>query len=163
MPFMRDVIHREKHLEENKGETKMKTLNTILMTAVVLSGAAALSAQTKATANVPFEFTVQNTTLPAGEYTISKNSTGRDLMLIQNVEAHKAVMVIAPSAETAQRRTESPNVVVFRQIGDRYFLEDVKTSGVCGHVAPSKLERELVAETGSHPIAAVIVAAVNVR
>jgi hypothetical protein len=30
-------------------------------------------------------------------------------------------------------------------------------------VAPSKLERELVAETGSHPIAAVIVAAVNVR
>ena len=143
----------------------MKTLNTIMLTAgaVVLWGASGLSAQTRATANVPFEFTVQNTTLPAGEYTISKTSTGRDLMLIQNVEAHKAVMVIAPSAEAAQRRTESPNVVVFRQIGDRYFLEDVKTSGVCGHVAPSKLERELVAETGGHPLAAVIIPALNVR
>jgi hypothetical protein len=70
------VIHREKHLEENKGETKMKTLKTIILSvgAVALLGASGLSAQTKATADIPFEFTAQNTTLPAGEYTMSAAS-----------------------------------------------------------------------------------------
>jgi hypothetical protein len=160
LPSIRDVIHREKHLEENRGDTKMKTLKTIMLGvgAVALSGASGLYAQTKATADIPFEFSVQNTTLPAGEYTMS---TTRDVMLIRNVETNKAILVLAP--EGADKGAQDKNVVRFHRIGDRYFLAEVKTDGVRSQLAPSKLERELTAEGSGQTMAAVIVPALSVR
>jgi len=162
---LRDVIHREKHSEENRGDTKMKTLKTMILSvgAVALWGASGLYAQTKATANIPFEFTVQNTTLPAGEYTMSSSSTTHNAMLIRNDETRKAILVLASSSESGYRRAQDKNVVVFHKIGDRYFLADVKTDAVCGHVGQSKLERELASEGGGQPMAAVIVPALSVR
>jgi hypothetical protein len=157
-----DVIHRQKQVEENKGETKMKTLKTMILGvgAVALLGASGLWAQTKAAANIPFEFTAQNTTLPAGEYTLSAASASHDLMLIRNAETGKGIMVLA--AGSAYKGANEKSVVVFHRIGDRYFLAEVKTDAVCGHLAPSKLERELTSE-GSGPLAAVIVPALSVR
>jgi hypothetical protein len=162
---MRDVIHREKHLEENRGDKKMTTLKTIIMSvgAVALSGASGLYAQTKATASIPFEFTVQNTTLPAGDYTMSRASTNGGVMSIRNVETKKEILVLASSGDTGYRRAEDKNVVVFHQKGDRYFLSAVKTSAVCGSVAPSKLERELASNGTGQPMAAVIIPALSVR
>ena len=143
----------------------MTTLKTIMLSvgAVALLGASGLYAQTKATAEIPFEFTVQNTTLPAGEYTMSATSASHDLMLIRNVEARKAIVVLAPSNETEYKGANDKNVVLFHRIGDRYFLAEVKTEGVRGHVAPSKLERELASEGTGQPMAAVIVPALSVR
>src|ERR1035438_7978334 len=48
--------------------------------AVAVLGASGLYAQTKTTATIPFEFTVQNTTLPAGEYTLSAPSKFHDVI-----------------------------------------------------------------------------------
>ena len=143
----------------------MKTLKTMILSvgAVALLGASGLYAQTKATADIPFEFTVQNTTLPAGSYTMSEASPTRDLMSIRNVETRKAVLVLAPSSKSGYRGAQDKNVVVFHKIGDRYFLAEVKTDAVCGSVGPSKLERELASEGGGQPLAAVIVPALSVR
>jgi hypothetical protein len=140
----------------------MKTLKTMILSvgAVALLGASGLHAQTVATANIPFEFTAQNTTLPAGEYTMSKTSTSHDVMLIRNVETRKAILLLAPDG--AYKGAQDKGVVVFHRIGDRYFLAEVKTDGVRGRVAPSKLERELASE-GSGQLAAVIVPALSVR
>jgi len=140
----------------------MKTLKTIMLSvgAVALLGASGLSAQTKATATIPFEFTVQNTTLPAGDYTLSATSASHEVMTIRNAETRKAVMVLAPSADSGYR---DKNVVVFHKIADRYFLAEVKTDAVSGHVSPSKLERELTSEGGGQPLAAVIVPALSAR
>jgi hypothetical protein len=159
-----DVIH-QKQLEENRGETKMKTLKTIILSvgAVALLGASGLYAQTKATAQIPFEFTAQNTTLPAGEYTMSAASASHDLMVIRNVETRKAIFVLAPSASSEYKGAPDKNVVLFHRIGDRYFLAEVKTDAVRGHVSPSKLERELASEGSGQPLAAVIVPALSVR
>src|ERR1022692_3546083 len=162
----------------------MKTLKTIILSAgaVALLGASGLYAQTKATADIPFEFTAQNTTLPAGEYTMSSASTTHGVMLIRNgeytmssaatthgvmlirnVETRKAILVLASSSASGYRGTGDKNVVVFHKLGDRYFLADVKTDAVCGHVGPSKLERELASEGKGQPMAAVIVPALSVR
>ena len=143
----------------------MKTLKTIMLSvgAVALLGASGLSAQTKATATIPFEFTVQNTTLPAGEYNISNRSETHSWMLIQNVETRKAILVLAPDSESGYRSPKDKNVVVFRKAGDRYFLADVKTDAVCGHVVPGKLERELASNGSGQTVAAVIVPALIVR
>jgi hypothetical protein len=143
----------------------MKTLKTIILSfgAVALLGASGLSAQTKATATIPFEFTVQNTTLPAGDYTMSATSASHELMTIRNVETRKTIMVLAPGAGSEYKGAPDKNVVLFHRIGDRYFLAEVKTDAVRGHVSPSKLERELASEGSGQPLAAVIVPALSAR
>ena len=142
----------------------MKTLKSMILSvgAVALWGASGLYAQTKATANIPFEFTVQKTTLPAGEYTMSAASGSHEVMLIRNVETGKSILTLAATAESGYRRTQDKNVIVFHHIGDRYFLAEVRTDAVCGSVSPSKLERELASD-GSSGVAAVIVPALSVR
>jgi len=143
----------------------MKTLKTMILSvgAIALLGASGLFAQTKAVADIPFAFTVENTTLPAGEYTMSAASTSRDLMSIRNVEARKEILLLASSSASGYRRPLEKNVVVFHKIGDRYFLAEVNTDAICGKVTPSKLERELASEGSGQPMAAVIVPALNVR
>ena len=147
----------------------MKTLKTIILSvaAVALWGTSGLKAQT-ATVDIPFAFSAQNTTLPAGEYTISTVSSSstisssRDLMLIRNVKTRKGVLVLAPSNQSEYKGAEDKNVVLFHRIGDRYFLAEVKTEALRGHVGPSKLERELSSEVGQS-VAALVVPAQSVR
>ena len=147
----------------------MKTLKPIILSvaAVALWGTSCLKAQT-ATVDIPFAFSAQNTTLPAGEYTISTVSSSstisssRDLMLIRNVKTRKGVLVLAPSNESEYKGAEDKNVVLFHRIGDRYFLAEVKTEALRGHVGPSKLERELSSEVGQS-VAALVVPAQSVR
>ena len=138
----------------------MTTLKNIMLSvgAVALLGASGLSAQTKATASIPFDFTVQNTTLPAGSYTMSATA---EVMTIRNADTGKAIALLAAGSESGYRTAQDKNVVVFHKVADRYFLADVKTDAVCGHVSPSKLERELTSE-GGQP-AAVILPALSVR
>jgi hypothetical protein len=142
----------------------MKTLKTMILSvgAVALLGASGLYAQARATADIPFDFTVQNTTLPAGQYTVSAASASHDLMSIENAETHKKILVLAPSSDSGYRTTQSKNTVLFHKVGDRYFLSAVKTDAVSGRVAPSNMEREL-ASAGNQPVAAVIVAALTTR
>jgi hypothetical protein len=143
----------------------MKTLKTMILSlgAVVLLGASGLHAQTEATATIPFEFSVQNTTLPAGDYTMSAASKSHDVMSIENVETRKTILVLAPSNVSEYKGAKDKNVVLFHRIGDRYFLAEVKTDAVRGHVGPSKLERELASEGKGQPMAAVIIPALSVR
>jgi hypothetical protein len=143
----------------------MKTLKTIILSAgaVALLGASGLHAQTEATATIPFEFSVQNTTLPAGDYTMSAASKSHDVMSIENVETRKTILVLAPSNVSEYKGAKDKNVVLFHRIGDRYFLAEVKTDAVRGHVGPSKLERELASEGKGQPMAAVIIPALSVR
>lgn len=140
----------------------MKTLRSIMLSIGVaaLLGASGLHAQTQA--NIPFAFSAQNTTLPAGQYTMAKITGARTLLVVRNVETKQALMVLAPSGTTEIKGSADKNVVLFHRIGDRYFLAEVKSAGLAAHVIPSKLERELTAE-GSGPVAAVIIPALGVR
>jgi hypothetical protein len=84
-------------------------------------------------------------------------------MVIRNVETNEAIAVFAPSNVSEYKVTDDRNVVLFHRVGDRYFLAEVKTAVLCGHVAPSKVERELASEGSGPPMAAVIVPALSFR
>jgi len=142
----------------------MKTLKTLIMSvgAVALLGATGLSAQTEGSVQIPFGFTVQNTTLPAGPYAMKRVSPTSAAMAIRNVETGEAIYVMA-HRNVSELKDDKDNVVLFHRIGDHYFLAEVKTEGVCGHVGVSKLERELASEGSGQPMAAVIVPALSVR
>ncbi len=68
-------------------------------------------------AKIPFDFTVGNTTLPAGEYTIK--SPSQLVVWIRNTNnASSAAVVSTPS----HRDSGSVSELVFLRVGDRYFL-----------------------------------------
>jgi hypothetical protein len=139
----------------------MKTLKTFVlaMSAVAMLGTTGLYAQIGVVANVPFNFTVENTRMPAGDYLLVPTSSTSGVIQLMNRETGKGVLVNAPSSLSAYTsKGEQTGMIIFHRYGDRYFFSEVWTpNGVGGHARPSKLEREIQAGTGKQ------VALVSVR
>ena len=115
-----------------------------LLAAVVLLAVGSVYAQmgnSYVKAKIPFDFTVGNTTLPAGEYRISAmNSLGTLSVVGQGsamslIGSH-AVLANDPSATTK---------LVFHQYGDRYFLYRIWVEGEerGRELGQTRLEQEL--------------------
>ena len=113
------------------------------VTMTVLAAAALalpLAAQIPTTyrADIPFEFTVGNKTMPAGQYNIQTSTAA--LVLLQGSEAQCFFNSIPKNGYflTPQNPT-----IVFNRHGDRYFLSVIKTVSSTREAPASKEEREL--------------------
>src|SRR4051812_1738637 len=78
---------RNKYVEEQMKKQLTKALMMIGLVSLLTLVAAARSAQAQSrisyTANIPFEFTVGNTTLPAGLYTVTQIKTADGALILQ--------------------------------------------------------------------------------
>jgi hypothetical protein len=72
-------------------------------------------------ANVPFDFTINNTTVPAGTYTIS--STSSDVLRIYSDQKHVHLLT---TALMDQSNAGKANVLVFHKYGNQYFLSEIR-------------------------------------
>ena len=75
-------------------------------------------------ADIPFGFTINDTTLPAGEYSIRRVSPENPgVMVISSKEGHKNVLFVVNSAQakTEPHKTE----LIFDRVGDQYFLSEI--------------------------------------
>ena len=111
-------------------------------------------------ATVPFNFTVGNQILPAGNYVLSSPSGSPILIHINNLE--KKVHLMALGRPDQDPRNHS-NVLVFHQYGGEYFLSDIRTenSSLNVHFPTSKAERRALTrreEAGLFPNDPVLVA-----
>ena len=119
---------------------------------IVMVGAAhGQSLGTKMRINIPFDFTVGNNKLPAGEYAIGRAqpSSGDTVLLITNV---KEVANLLPLTNAAQRvEPKDADTLVFHRYGDQYFLFQVWPAGATvGRVIPtSRSEREVARNVGN--------------
>jgi hypothetical protein len=106
-----------------------------LLAALACSG---LEAQTRLEANIPFEFKMGKTTLPAGDYLFDYSS--HLLVVHQENGQHTAVMTLTSPVS----RTKAPEtgVVEFNRYGDAYFLAKVFTAGSRDGEALPKTARE---------------------
>jgi hypothetical protein len=80
------------------------------------------SAQNQVKVNVPFSFTVGNSTMPAGSYTIKSDYDSRNLVYLTNWGAN------TKSAALGIREQGTPNEtgkLVFHRVGDQYFLSEI--------------------------------------
>ena len=79
-------------------------------------------------ANVPFDFIVNGSSLPAGEYTIQSFGAidGKTLRL-GNVGNHQGALVNTVGMETAKASRQTK--LIFHRYGDRYFLAQVWVEG----------------------------------
>ena len=127
-----------------KGLAKISLLAVILMIAASAS-VKAQSLQYKLTANIPFDFTINNDKLPAGKYSISRaqQSNGDQLLQIESADGHKSVIRLTIPVMT--RNPMSRGTVVFHRYGDEYFMVEVwPAGGSTGRAFPkSRTEREV--------------------
>ncbi|HJQ23797.1 MAG TPA: hypothetical protein VKA60_07755 [Blastocatellia bacterium] len=79
-------------------------------------------------ADIPFEFTVRNLTLPAGSYTIKPlNSAPGPMMVITTAEGK--AMTVFPTMDAQLHQPPRDAELVFHRVGDQYFLYEVFEQG----------------------------------
>jgi hypothetical protein len=97
---------------------------TISLVIAVLSLAGAASAQNegqKLTANIPFEFVVDKTTMPAGQYVFLR--TGDHTMLLRDAQGHGLYTMVTSTVETD--RSPASSNVRFANVGGSHVLVQV--------------------------------------
>lgn len=119
---------------------------TMLMLTVAL---AALTVQAQSAnqmkANIPFQFTIGNQTLPAGDYIVRyvNQDSGKTALLFKSADGRTSRIVNMMSTQKTDVQTKAS--LVFNQYGESYFLSEVWTGGdQYGLALPkSRTERDL--------------------
>jgi len=97
-------------------------------------------------ATVPFNFIVNGSSLPAGNYTLSSDSTTPSILQISDREKgiHAMAMTLGSSSEQPKA-----NVLVFHRYGNQYFLAEIRSeaSSMYVRLTPTKQEKRISAET----------------
>lgn len=113
----------------------------IALVGMLLFTGAAFAQNHKVRADVPFDFMVKGTAMPAGEYTISRTSDFAYAIQIQGESAIETVLPVP--VDTA--RPGDISKLVFRKYGDRYFLAQIwhAYSNAGEELPVTRLEKEL--------------------
>ena len=78
-------------------------------------------------ANVPFNFIVDKTDVPAGQYLIQGVGTTGTAMAIESSDRSLVKLVLPIACESSQAQEKSK--LVFHRYGDQYFLAQIWTEG----------------------------------
>ena len=97
-------------------------------------------------ADIPFQFQVGNTTLPAGEYSVAASSTGETLRISSRTSNNSVFRLSSP---VVQNGPISKGKLVFRKYGDEYFLAEVWSVGLPNGRRLAKSGRERALEHDS--------------
>jgi hypothetical protein len=143
-------------------------LSLLLMLAAISVNAQHLS-ENKIAVNIPFDFAVGETKLPAGEYTLRRiiSTSSADQLLIQNAEA-RVDMRTGITRPNRASEVQAESRLIFNRYGGEYFLSQVWMAGSDtgrdlfqsrnernlakeSKLARSKSEHQKVAVTASKP------------
>lgn len=135
-----------------------------VLSLLVVGNAKAQLPGTRIRASIPFDFTVNGRTLPAGEYEISRVMDEPIALLVRSVN-DKHDEVVLETEPVIGRSIPKRDELIFNRYGDTYFLAEIFTAGEqTGEEAyPSKSERALRREMARNQTApeTVTVAALN--
>ena len=105
----------------------MKRIATAALVAaatLLMAGSAYAQLDHVVQANIPFSFSVNNSQLPPGTYTLwTASSTPRAINLANR---DKGVHILALSM-TVQDAPQKSSVLVFHKYGEHYFLSDIRS------------------------------------
>lgn len=102
-----------------------------LSIAMLAPSAGAFAQQLKA--NIPFDFTVGNTTMPAGEYTIS--SPLRNFVALRSAD-RTLMATVGGNQSYDEAKSNSGGELIFARYGNQYFLDRV----LCHNVGALNLD-----------------------
>jgi len=102
--------------------TFTKAAMIVVLTVVGLSTAKAQnSGTTHLIANIPFEFSVGNKTLPAGEYTVRCLNPSSDLKVLQ-LRSRDGLVVAMVLTNSVIGKSQETARLIFNRYGDDYFF-----------------------------------------
>jgi len=103
--------------------------------------------------NIPFDFSVANRTLPAGEYTVTERNSVGQTTIVRNDAGSAAACAIGRSLP-AKTEANKP-MLVFRRYGNQYFLAQVVHAGwVDGQeLVQTRTERKAMKEQSNRHLA----------
>ena len=120
------------------------------LSSLVLLAGVALYAQSSGImiANIPFNFSVGKTALPAGEYFVKPISQA--VLLIQSEKSPARVIVMTMPVQA--KKSPAVGKLVFNRYGDQYFLSKVwhPDNRTGRELSSSRLERELAKAVPDH-------------
>ncbi len=102
------------------------SMSSLLVMLAVVPASGAGRRDHKIQADIPFDFMVGETTLPAGTYTVSTSAP--DVVLIRSLDGHESVLVITQSVQESLTPSDETKLV-FNRHGDLYFLAQVWAEG----------------------------------
>ena len=141
----------------------MKTARTLITISLLLTATATLFAQIEnrplMKVNIPFSFTVDNQTLPAGVYFVKAVTPEHSISLTSADSKHATIINDLPN----YTGTPSENSrLVFSKYGNEYFLMQVWTKGESVARNPYVSKRAVeIAQSGVHPDQEVVLASLG--
>jgi hypothetical protein len=118
----------------------------LFVASTLLTAGSAVAQDHRVKATVPFNFTVNNSWLPAGTYTIGSNASTPNVLSIRDRAKSVHILTIGP---TDPRDSEKVGKLVFHRYGNQYFLSEIR----CGlasmnvHFPATKLEKKARTQT----------------
>ena len=130
---------------------KKQILSVVGVLSLMIVAGSAL-AQNRVQANVPFNFTVNRTTMPAGEYDISTVGSGNTLLIQSNDK--KSVKLVTPNRAETSSPSKTTKLVFHCYSKDQCFLYQIWVQGMNrGREFPkSSLENEIEAKLRSRDV-----------
>jgi hypothetical protein len=131
---------------------KKQALTFIGVLSLVLAAGSAVAQSGEIRATVPFDFVVNHTTLPAGDYAIATIGGANQTLVIHGLRNKGTRMVNANHA--LANKPSDRTKLVFLCYGDRYFLWQIWTAGSdSGRTLPkSDLESEVSLDSTPHEV-----------
>ena len=124
----------------------MKRVFNITLAMIILATALSASAQAQTTqrviANIPFAFTANNKTLPAGKYTITvlNPSSDRKALQIRSMNGRYSAIVLTNGVIG---NVADNSKLVFERYDDRYFFARAQMAGDSMSLAAVRSNKEL--------------------
>jgi hypothetical protein len=123
-------------------KTMKRTFVTALLTAASLIAPAGAFAQRRVQATIPFDFTVADRLMPAGNYVITHVSSS---VVLVRAWKGKDLVSAATLTSPANNERKNANRLIFNKYGDQYFLSEIH-EGLgegAGRVNTSRLEERV--------------------
>jgi|SRR5579859_5416730 len=119
---------------------KRLTAVALYIAAALIATGSALAQDHAVKATVPFDFTVNGNTLPAGSYTIASDSTNAGTLSIRNRQERVNAWALGMVNSTNANKTGQ---LVFHKYGDQRFLSDIRYPGSSTtiHFPVSRMEK----------------------
>lgn len=102
-------------------------------------------------AHIPFDFSVKEKTIPAGDYVINRADDGGRVWFLYSYENRQSVVLLAMTVQG--KDSFGKGKLTFRRYGEKYFLASIETSGNQIKLPKSREEKNLVKELKNNHLA----------
>lgn len=118
----------------------------LFVAASFVTAGSALAQDHRVQATVPFSFTVNGATLPAGTYTIGSEISAPNVITISEREKNVHLMALTLPDRNA---SSTSNKLVFHKYGNQYFLSEIRcdSASMNAHLNTTKQEKWAKAQT----------------